>query len=707
MIQEHKYRGLSPEQYEELFSNFLIDSWSYSKVATFSRHEKAFEMTYIYREPFKQSASSIAGSAYHKACEYYFAELKEGRKKDIVSLQEVALDYIDNVKPNQWKIQKTTPSIEECINKATETTIKYLNNFFSDISIFDEIEEIIDVELYCDEFLTINGVDIALPCHAKIDLIFKSKSGKIVIADHKGKSFFTDEKELKFSIGKQAITYVNCFEQKTGIIVDEVWFIENKDSKNRDNSPQLNCFKIEIDKDTRRLYESLLYEPLKRMMEAVSNPDHVYLINESDNFVDKAEIFEFWCKTQIAEIGEFNIPENKAEIIKKRLKKIRDTTIGSIDPKTIRKFRENAASFITYDLTNKNMTPEEKIEHTLRILSVPVSVAKTFSGYSSNTFLLEIGAGKKISDVFKYKLDIANALGVSSVRIAKDLYVYENKSYVSVESEKQRESILSFDPSYLKDSKIPIGLDNFGNTVFWDLDNQSTPHALICGGTGSGKSVAIKSILEYALLSKVEEIVILDPKFEFINYKSNSKISVYTDIEAIENKAAKLVEEMNSMIKQGATKRIMVILDEFADAYMMSKKGAELDIREEVQDGFYAPKKMKGVFGTYMSDPIHKMKVAVVGRNNSLEENIQSLLQKGRSSGFRMILATQRADTNTIKGNAKVNLPVQICFKVQKEVDSRVVIDEAGAESLAGNGDGLIKSPQYNGVVRFQGFYKQ
>lgn len=106
-----------------------------------------------------------------------------------------------------------------------------------------------------------------------------------------------------------------------------------------------------------------------------------------------------------------------------------------------------------------------------------------------------------------------------------------------------------------------------------------------------------------------------------------------------------------------------------------------------------------------MSDPIPKTKLKVVGRRNSLEENLRILLQKGRSSGFRIIAATQRASTKIITGDAKVNFPVQICFRVPKDIDSKVVLDETGAESLNGAGDGLIKSPEYFGVVRFQAFY--
>ena len=81
------------------------------------------------------------------------------------------------------------------------------------------------------------------------------------------------------------------------------------------------------------------------------------------------------------------------------------------------------------------------------------------------------------------------------------------------------------------------------------------------------------------------------------------------------------------------------------------------------------------------------------------------LLQKGRSLGFRILAATQRASTEIITGDAKVNFPVQVCFRVPKALDSKVVLDEEGAESLQGHGDGLMRSPEYMDIVRFQGFY--
>jgi hypothetical protein len=283
-------------------------------------------------------------------------------------------------------------------------------------------------------------------------------------------------------------------------------------------------------------------------------------------------------------------------------------------------------------------------------------------------------------------------LDVSAVRITSDLVVHNGKSYVSIEFAKKREKDLIFDPSALQGMRIPLGKDNYDNTIIWDLDNHSTPHVLICGATGSGKSVSIKSTIEYAKHARVDKIVIFDPKYEFTEYEG-SGVEVYNEILEIETQMANLVEDMNNLVKSGKKQKTLIVFDEFADAVAMSRKGAELKTFEMVETGCYAN-----------GNP--KMSLKNTGEMKSLEENLRVLLQKGRSTGFRIISATQRASVKVITGDAKVNFPVQICFRVPKEADSRVVLDEAGAESLAGAGDALIKSPEYKDTVRFQAYYK-
>jgi len=338
------------------------------------------------------------------------------------------------------------------------------------------------------------------------------------------------------------------------------------------------------------------------------------------------------------------------------------------------------------------MTQSEKIEHALRSFGVTSRVAFTFEGYSSNTYLLEVSAGVQVSSIFRYKLDIANALNVPTVRFSREMVIHEGRSYLAVEFAKKRDKDLIFNPDDLEGFKIPIGKDNFNNTVVWDLDNHSTPHALICGATGSGKSVCVKSIIEYAKLAGVTKVVILDPKYEFMDYARNG-YEVVNDIIAIEHRMKELVYYMQRLVQSGGYQKTLVVFDEFADAVANSRSGNDLKVYEDVITGLYAT-------------GMPKMQRRHVDTEKSLEENLRILLQKGRSVGIRVVAATQRASVKVITGDAKVNFPVQICFRVPKETDSRVVLDEPGAEGLSGMGDGLIKSPQYNDIVRFQAYFK-
>lgn len=670
-----KYKQYNADQLEELYSNYLLNSWSYSKVTSFARNEKAFEMAYIFGVYGKSSATTIAGQAYHHALKYFFDNKKEGKELDLVDIEQSAFDYINEVPANHWKIQKTTPTVEYCILKATATVSSLLKNFIKEKAIYqDDVKSIVDVEVYGDEFLTVNGVDIPLPCHLKIDLVLELNDGRYVIVDHKSKSTYSPDDEIALSIGIQAITYILGYEAMKGTKVNEVWFVENKYSQNKNGDPQLQKFCVSVDGNTRRLYESLLYEPLKRMLEAISNPDYVYLINESDNFVDKAELYDFWCRTMICDVEDFNVEESKKELVSKRLKKIKDSSVEMISPSVIRNFKANAEQFIQYDLSNKNMTQEQKIEHALRSFGVMATVAHTFSGYSSDTYLLNVSAGVKIASIISRKMDIANQLDVTNVRMPSKLVMHENKSYLAIEVSKKRSKDLIFDASKIQGSKIPIGEDNYGNVIYWDIDNPATPHILTCGATGSGKSVFLISLLEYAKKSGIHNIVILDPKREFVAYSYKGCV-VANDIEEIEALMAKMVEFMNDKVRMvggnGSREKTLIIFDEFADALSQARRGKQLN------------------------------------GDKSLEENLRVLLQKGRSLGIRVIAATQRASVKVITGDAKVNFPVQVCFRVPKEVDSKVVLDEGGAESLSGLGDGLIKSPEYLDTVRFQAYYKK
>lgn len=688
-----RYEGYSEEQLKEHLANYLVDSWSYSSVSQFARNEKSFEKQYIYCEKDKSSASAVAGSAYHAALELFFRSRMNGLPEpDVIALQREAYDYIDSFPGNSWKLQKTTPTVSDAKAASYASVNKLIDNFLKEKDVYlADVSEVLFVEEKWEEWLTVNGVEIPLPCHLRIDVGFLLKNGKRVICDHKSVTSFTDDAEVGLTRGKQAITYVIADKKHSGFDTDEVWFVENKISQNKDGSPQLKKIVLSLDEDSKKLYEAMLYEPLRRMLQAVADPDYVYTVNDSDNLCDKGDLYSFWTRTMIAEIDDFpNVPAERRDRIEKRIKKVRDSSLAMISPKVITSFRKKAASFIQYDYSNSNMSNSEKIEHVLRTFGKAVQVYKEIEGFSSTTYLLQVSSGVKIGDVQKYSMDIANALDVPAVRVSNILEVYEGKSYLSIESNHARTKNLDWDAKYLEGMKIPLGVDNYGRTVVWDLENSATPHMLDCGGTGSGKSVLIKSTVAYAELLRIR-IIIFDPKNEF-GYLSG-KHEVVSDIEEIEVRMRELVKEMQEL-KGAFGGYTLIVFDEFADAYASAKSGKELEIKEDKVVGYYA-------------DGTPKTRVEVTGRHKTLEENLKMILQKGRSLGYRVLAATQRASVKVISGDAKVNMPVVVCFRVQKDTDSRVILGENGAETLTGKGDGLIKSPEYlDHTVRFQGFYK-
>lgn len=374
-----------------------------------------------------------------------------------------------------------------------------------------------------------------------------------------------------------------------------------------------------------------------------------------------------------------------------------------IPPQVIKNFKKATEKFIQYDLNTVYNTMKEKIEHTLRSFGLKMEVAFEFEGYSSNTYLLEASAGVNLSSIFKHNLNIANTLNVSNVRILPNLKVYNDKSYIAIETSKKREKDLIWDEKELVDMKIPMGKDNFGENIYWNLDNESTPNKFTIGSVGSGKSVSILSDLEYVLLlDNVSKIEIFDPKNEFKKYIPNPKVKVYSKMEDIEAGMKNLVADMQSKIDTETKEFVFVIVDEYSKILGESKTGKELDIKEMVEDGFYAPKKMMGI--PMPLEP--KMKLKVVGREKSFEENFLLLSQTGRSAGFRISAATQISTADVLTTRIKVNYPVVVSFRVPKKSNSLVALDEPGAEELIGKGDGLIKSPDFPVVTRFQAFYK-
>jgi len=587
----NKFALLDPVKQKERLDSYLIDHWSISAVASFIANEKAFERKYIFKDYDRQSSlASIIGSVYHKSVAEYFRNYKEnGVQLSFDALSFFAYTQLNQYGADQYKPQKTKTIIEQQ-QAALESVNKLLHNFLAEVDVYlEDIQEIVWVECKLLEYVTINGVDIPLPLKATPDLVYINKRGELCILDHKSKRTYTPENRVQLKYSNQSCGYVLAvnvaIKREKELIakypkikegVKHFYFYENKYTKNKDGSNQIKRVDPDIEGGI-QMYEQILFESVWRIIGAVQDPDYVYLMNPNDHFEDSEKTIDFWIKTHIEGLEGFpNLKPNQIKILKSKRKSIRRAALTGIPKSMVQSFRrpKNFVSLTPEDM--ENLSIEEKIEHRLMTFSYPVKVEHVVRGYSCDTYLLQVAAGAKINKIYGYRMDIANVIGVPDVRISPDLVRYKGGAYVSVEVNKANTKPLKMTAADIPDGlSFPLGKDNFGGLHCWSIDNPSTPHLMIAGASGSGKSVAIKAIIKVAKAKGVD-VAILDPKYEFMDYKK-AGYEVINELEDIEYFMEYKVLEMDEIFrKHGASgnskNKQLIIFDESADCFTRQNK---------------------------------------------------------------------------------------------------------------------------------------
>ncbi len=320
---------------------------------------------------------------------------------------------------------------------------------------------------------------------------------------------------------------------------------------------------------------------------------------------------------------------------------------------------------------------------------VDARIVGTVTGPHVSRYELKLAPGTKVSKITQLKDDLAYALASTDIRILAPI---PGKQAVGVEVPNQRRRLVRLGDIYggRPQGASPLvawlGKDISGSAVWTDL--QKMPHALIAGTTGSGKSGSVNAILSSILLhASPNEVrmVLVDPKRVELNHYERIPhllTPVVTSPRLAANVLNNLIAEMESRYQ---------IMEQ-----ARSRNLGELNrVREREGD---APL-------PYILCVIDELADLMMIAPAEVEDAIIRLAQKARAVGIHLLLATQRPSTDIITGTIKVNIPSRIAFAVSSQVDSRVILDQGGAETLLGQGDMLFRPAGTSKMQRIQGAF--
>ncbi|MCD8838398.1 DNA translocase FtsK [Staphylococcus arlettae] len=332
---------------------------------------------------------------------------------------------------------------------------------------------------------------------------------------------------------------------------------------------------------------------------------------------------------------------------------------------------------------------KQELNDAFYYFNVPAEVQTVTEGPSVTRFELSVEKGVKVSRITALQDDIKMALAAKDIRIEAPI---PGTSLVGIEVPNQSptkvniKSIIDSEQFNDAESKLTVAMGYRINNQPLLMDIAKTPHALIAGATGSGKSVCINSILLSLLYKNHPEelkLLLIDPKMvELAPYNDLPHLvsPVITDVKAATQSLKWAVEEMERRYKlfaqyhvrnitafnkkaayEDRLPKIVIVIDELADLMMMAPQ--------------------------------------------DVEQSIARIAQKARACGIHMLVATQRPSVNVITGLIKANIPTRIAFMVSSSVDSRTILDSGGAERLLGYGDMLYLGSGMNKPIRVQGTF--
>lgn len=334
------------------------------------------------------------------------------------------------------------------------------------------------------------------------------------------------------------------------------------------------------------------------------------------------------------------------------------------------------------------------IKRTLQNFGIEVEMGEVNIGPTVTQYTLKPAEGIKLSRITGLSNDLSLALAAHPLRIEAPI---PGKSLVGIEIPNKQvqfvrlRSLLS-NPNFLKGPSpltIGVGRDVAGNPVFIDIERM--PHMLIAGSTGSGKTIALNTLILSLLMRnspRILRFILIDPKrveFSVFNDIPHLLTPAITDVQKTINVLRWAVKEMDRRFDMLSAVKARDIGSYNAT---ISKNG-----------------KGENELLPYLVIIVDELADLMMARGREVEATVVRLAQMARAVGIHLVLATQRPSVEVITGLIKANITSRIAFQVASQVDSRTILDMAGAEKLLGNGDMLYLSAETSKPRRLQGAY--
>jgi len=332
---------------------------------------------------------------------------------------------------------------------------------------------------------------------------------------------------------------------------------------------------------------------------------------------------------------------------------------------------------------------DDKIKYLIDKLAhfkIEGDVVRTYAGPVVSTFEFKPAANVKVSKILNLQDDLAMALSAETIRIQAPI---PGKDVVGIEIPNESVDTIYLreilDDKLFKDSSSPLtivlGKDIVGKPFVTDL--KKLPHLLIAGTTGSGKSVGINAMILSLLYKNSPDqlrLLMIDPKMlEFSTYNDIPHL-----LTPVITKPKQAIVALNNMVNE---------MERRYELMAESRTKNIENYNEKV-------KKEGGEHFPYIVVIIDELADLMMTSGKDVEHSIARLAQKSRACGIHLIVATQRPSVDVVTGLIKANLPSRISYRVGQKIDSKIILDQMGAESLLGRGDMLFTPPGSTGLVR-------